>query len=119
MRRKYRDRKPLHTVDGILELASSIALETENVSDKIFGDKNLDGEERLAKLLEYPIPSELEWESDVDGQPYPLPLFIRKVIPFIRTREWLENRLSSMAKAESDRFIASIQISRRPALQAV
>lgn len=119
VRRKYRKPKPANTVEGIIELASHIALETESVSNKHFGKKHLGTEERLSNLLEHPIPSELDWERDIKGEVYPLPLFIDKVVPFLRTKEWLQDRLSGMARADSDRFIASIQIRRKPALQVV
>ena len=117
IRKTHRTPHPTTTVEGIIELASYMALNHANVSDGILG-KNIQ-ERRLDKLLSYDIPSKLEWERNVEGQPYPLPLFIERVVPFLRTRDWLFNKEARIRRADSDRFIAAITITRRPAMVAV
>lgn len=117
IRKAHRQVKPSSTVEGIIELASQIALNEVSVADKIFGKEEQQG--RLDKLLSYSVPTKLEWEADIEGQPYPLPLFIKNAVPFLRTREWLSDRLERMRAAETDRFIAAIQIRRHPAMVVV
>jgi hypothetical protein len=75
---------------------------------------------RIERLSEYPTPALLEWDANPnEGEAYPLPLFIKRVIPFLRTREWMFNRYEQMRRAETDRFMSAIVIRRRPAMQAV
>ncbi len=76
--------------------------------------------QRIERLNEYPTPSLLEWDANPEeGEAYPLPLFINRVIPFLRTREWMSQRYEQMRRAETDRFMSAIVIRRRPAMQAV
>lgn len=109
---------PITTAEGILQSALVAAADKFSITNQISGREDNFSESRLEKLLAKEVPATLEWERDTKGQSCALPLFIKKMIPFLKTKEWLQIRLDRMKASETDRYIAAIQIQCRPALKA-